>query len=98
MANYDSGPILNHPVVSHDDWLAARIHLLDQEKEFSRARDSLHRARRDLPWERVEKNYFFQTPGGSQSLVDLFRGRRQLVVYHFMFGPEQSEGCPHCSF
>jgi predicted dithiol-disulfide oxidoreductase (DUF899 family) len=98
MSNYDSGPLRNHPVVSHDDWLAARIQLLGREKEFSRARDALHRERRALPWERVDKPYAFDTPNGTQAFGDLFQGRRQLVVYHFMFAPEQTEGCAHCSF
>ena len=98
MPDYDSGPIANHPVVSHEQWLDARVRLLDQEKEFSRARDELHRRRRALPWERVGKTYRFETSAGPVALDDLFRGKRQLVIYHFMFGPEQSEGCPHCSF
>jgi len=98
MPNYDSGPIKNHPIVSHEDWLTARVELLEREKEFSRARDAIAKARRDLPWERVEKNYLFDGPNGKETLGDLFEGRRQLIVYHFMFGPEQNEGCPHCSF
>jgi predicted dithiol-disulfide oxidoreductase (DUF899 family) len=96
--NYDSGPITNQPVVSHTKWLEARVELLEREKEFSRARDELNERRRDLPWERVEKTYMFDTPTGKETLGDLFEGRRQLVVYHFMFGPEAKEGCPHCSF
>ena len=98
MPSYDSGPIKNHPIVSHEDWLTARVELLEREKEFSRARDAIAKARRDLPWERVEKNYLFDGPNGKETLGDLFEGRRQLIVYHFMFGPEQNEGCPHCSF
>lgn len=98
MANYDSGPIANHPVVSHEKWLNARIALLEKEKELSKARDELVRERRALPWERVEKTYLFDTTEGKQTLGDLFEGRRQLVVYHFMFAPEAKEGCPHCSF
>ena len=98
MPNYDSGPIKNHPTVSHEDWLTARRELLEREKEFSKARDAIAKARRDLPWERVEKNYLFDGPNGKETLGDLFEGRRQLIVYHFMFGPEQNEGCPHCSF
>ena len=98
MPNYDSGPIRNHPVVSHEEWLQARVALLDREKELSRVRDEVARQRRSLPWERVDKSYVFDTVNGKQSLGDLFEGRRQLVVYHFMFAPEAKEGCPHCSF
>ena len=98
MPSYDSGPIRNHPVVSHDKWLEARVELLAREKEFSRARDELNRQRRELPWERVEKTYLFEAPNGRESLGDLFEGRRQLVMYHFMFAPEWNEGCKHCSF
>jgi predicted dithiol-disulfide oxidoreductase (DUF899 family) len=98
MPSYDSGPIRNHPVVSHDEWLHARIALLEREKELSRVRDEVARERRSLPWERVDKSYVFDTVNGKQTLGDLFEGRRQLVVYHFMFAPEAKEGCPHCSF
>jgi len=98
VATYDSGPITNHPVVSHDDWLSARIALLEKEKAFSNARDALIRQRQALPWERIDKTYLFDTPDGKQTLGDLFDGRRQLVVYHFMFAPDAKEGCPHCSF
>jgi len=98
MPNYDSGPIRNHPVVSHDEWLKARIDLLEKEKELSRARDDVARRRRALPWERVEKEYLFDTVDGKQTFAELFEGRRQLVVYHFMFAPEAKDGCPHCSF
>jgi predicted dithiol-disulfide oxidoreductase (DUF899 family) len=86
-----------HPVVSHQEWLAASTALLDKEKAFTRLRDELSLAQRQLPWERVEKNYVFDTPKGRQSLADLFAGRTQLVVYHFMFDPEWDLGCPHCS-
>jgi predicted dithiol-disulfide oxidoreductase (DUF899 family) len=96
--NYDSGPIRNHPVVSHDQWLKARVALLEQEKEFSRTRDDLARQLRELPWERIEKTYWFDAPNGKESLGDLFEGRRQLIAYHFMFAPDWKEGCPHCSF
>lgn len=98
MDNYDSGPIEGHAVVSHDDWLKARVALLEREKEFSAARDELARARRALPWERVEKTYTFETPHGVETLPDLFEGRRQLVVYHFMYAPGAKQGCPGCSF
>jgi predicted dithiol-disulfide oxidoreductase (DUF899 family) len=86
-----------HAVVSHEAWLEARKALLTEEKAFTRARDSLSRRRRDLPWERVEKHYVFDGPSGKESLRDLFAGRSQLIVYHFMFGPDWDAGCPHCS-
>jgi len=98
MPNYDSGPIRDHPVVSHEEWLHARVALLESEKELSHVRDEVARQRRSLPWERVEKGYTFDTVNGKQTLGDLFEGRRQLVIYHFMFAPEAKEGCPHCSF
>jgi predicted dithiol-disulfide oxidoreductase (DUF899 family) len=98
MPNYDSGPIRDHAVVSHDEWLKARVDLLSREKEFSKARDEMNRLRRELPWERVVKPYAFDTDNGRETLADLFQGRRQLVVYHFMFDPAWKEGCAHCSF
>ena len=88
----------NHPVVGHEEWLEARTALLAREKEFTRARDELTRQVRELPWERIEQEYVFDGPGGSQTLAELFDGRSQLVVYHFMFPPEDDEGCPSCSF
>ena len=87
-----------HPVVSHDEWLRARIEFLQREKEFTRARDELSAARRELPWERVDKEYTFEGAEGTESLVDLFDGRSQLLVYHLMFSPEWDAACPHCSF
>jgi predicted dithiol-disulfide oxidoreductase (DUF899 family) len=90
--------IEDHPVVSHEEWLSARVAFLAREKEFTRLRDELSRQRRELPWERVEKSYVFDGPDGEETLADLFEGRSQLVVYHFMFPPEWDEGCPHCSF
>lgn len=87
-----------HPVVSHDAWLAARKALLDQEKAFTRQRDELSRARRALPWERVETAYTFDGPEGRVTLADLFDRRSQLMIYHFMFSPEADQGCAHCSF
>src|SRR5262249_29744680 len=87
-----------HQVVSHEAWVEARKALLAHEKEFTRQRDELSRARRALPWEKVEKEYAFDGPSGRQTLRDLFDGRSQLAVYHFMFAPEWDEGCPHCSF
>ena len=89
---------MSHPVVSREEWIAARTRLLKQEKEFTRARDALSRARRDLPWEPVTKEYAFDGPGGRETLADLFEGRSRLVVYHFMFGPDAKVGCKHCSF
>src|SRR5690348_11723177 len=85
-------------VVSHQEWVAARKALLVKEKEFTKLRDQLSEQRRELPWARVEKNYLFEGPGGRESLVQLFDGRSQLVVYHFMFAPDWKAGCPHCSF
>jgi predicted dithiol-disulfide oxidoreductase (DUF899 family) len=90
--------IVSHPVVSHEQWTSARKSLLTREKEFTRLRDELSRQRRELPWEKVEKNYVFDGPRGRESLSDLFEKRSQLIVYHFMFPPEWSEGCKHCSF
>jgi predicted dithiol-disulfide oxidoreductase (DUF899 family) len=87
-----------HRVVPHADWMAARREFLKREKEFTRLRDKLNEERRALPWERVEKEYVFDGPGGPETLADLFDGRAQLVVWHFMFGPEWQQGCAHCSF
>jgi predicted dithiol-disulfide oxidoreductase (DUF899 family) len=84
-------------VVSSQEWILARQALLEKEKELTRLRDDLSRQRRELPWERVEKPYIFDGPDGRESLADLFAGRGQLVVYHFMFGPDWPEGCPSCS-
>jgi predicted dithiol-disulfide oxidoreductase (DUF899 family) len=86
-----------HKVVSHDQWIAARKTYLAEEKAFSRARDALARKRRELPWEKVEKNYMFDAPDGKQSLADLFGGKSQLIIYHFMLGPGWEAGCPSCS-
>ena len=88
---------MDHRVVSHDEWLAARIALLQKEKAFNAQVEEMSRLQRALPWERVEKEYLFDTPDGRQSLGELFDGRSQLVVYHFMFHPEDKAGCPHCS-
>ncbi len=87
-----------HPVVSREEWLAARKRLLVQEKKFTRLRDRVNQQRRGLPWVRVEKEYVFEGPDGQETLAELFAGRSQLIVYHFMFGPGWKEGCPHCSF
>jgi predicted dithiol-disulfide oxidoreductase (DUF899 family) len=84
--------------VSREDWLAARKQHLAKEKEFTRLRDQLSAERRELPWVRVEKSYVFEGPDGEETLADLFDGRSQLLVYHFMFGPGWEQGCPSCSF
>jgi predicted dithiol-disulfide oxidoreductase (DUF899 family) len=88
----------HHPVVSHDQWLDARRSLLAKEKAFTRLREELSQQRRALPWEAVAKDYSFEGPDGNQSLSELFAGRSQLIVYHFMFGPDWEAGCQHCSF
>jgi len=87
-----------HQIASKDDWTAARMKFLDKEKAFTRARDELSAARRALPWEKVEKNYVFEGANGSVTLADLFRGKSQLLVYHFMFGPDWEAGCKSCTF
>jgi predicted dithiol-disulfide oxidoreductase (DUF899 family) len=90
---------IEHPrVVSQAEWLTARRELLKKEKELTRQKDAVSAARRELPWVRVEQEYTFDAPGGKRTLADLFEGRSQLIVYHFMFGPEWQEGCPSCSF
>jgi len=88
----------NHKIVSREEWLAARKQHSIKEKEFTQLRDELSRQRRELPWVKVEKSYVFDGPNGKETLADLFDGRSQLIVYHFMFGPEWKEGCPSCSF
>ena len=85
-------------VVSPTEWLTARKQLLVKEKEFTRLRDELSRQRQEMPWEKVEKKYVFEGANGTETLADLFDGRSQLIVYHFMFGPGWKEGCPSCSF
>ena len=89
---------MQHKVVSQNDWLTARKALLAKEKDFTKARDQLSAARRALPWVKVEKNYVFDGPKGKESLSDLFGGKNQLMVYHFMLGPGWVQGCPSCSF
>ncbi len=84
-------------IVSPEEWVLARKKLLAKEKELTRLRDELSRQRRELPWEKVEKSYVFDGPNGRETLGDLFGGRSQLIVYHFMFGPDWQEGCPSCS-
>ena len=85
-------------VVSENEWIAARKALLAKEKEFTRLRDELSQARRAMPWVRVDKDYVFQGPDGALSLAELFAGKQQLIVYHFMFGPDWEAGCKSCSF
>lgn len=87
----------DHPVVSRDEWLAARRALLAKEKEFTKQREALTDARRNLPWVKVDKDYVFDGPDGRVSLADLFGNRSQLIVYHFMFGPDWPDGCKVCS-
>ncbi|RXZ36555.1 DUF899 domain-containing protein [Oxalobacteraceae bacterium CAVE-383] len=88
----------NHPVVSGEQWLRERRALLAREKELMHLQDQVARERRELPWERVEKNYVFDTPDGHRTLADLFDGRSQLLVQHFMFVPGWEQGCTGCSF
>jgi predicted dithiol-disulfide oxidoreductase (DUF899 family) len=88
----------SHKIVPSVEWLEARKALLAREKEFTKARDELSRARRELPWERVEKSYSFESSDGRESLSDLFAGKSQLIVYHFMFAPDWETGCKSCSF
>jgi predicted dithiol-disulfide oxidoreductase (DUF899 family) len=85
-------------IVSQEEWLAARKAHLAKEKELTRARDELSRQRRELPWVMVDKRYVFDGPNGKETLGDLFAGRSQLIVYHFMLGPGWEQGCPSCSF
>jgi predicted dithiol-disulfide oxidoreductase (DUF899 family) len=87
----------DHKTGTRKEWLAARLELLEAEKELTRRGDELARRRQELPWVRIDKEYRFETDEGSASLADLFRGRSQLLVYHFMFGPDYKAGCPSCS-
>ena len=87
----------DHKTGTRKEWLAARLELLEAEKELTRRSDELARRRQELPWVRIDKEYRFETDEGSASLADLFRGRSQLLVYHFMFGPDYTAGCPSCS-
>ena len=86
-----------HPIATREEWLTARRALLESEKQLTRRGDELARQRQALPWVRVDKEYRFETDDGSASLADLFKGRSQLLVYHFMFGPDYQAGCPSCS-
>ncbi len=87
-----------HRVVSCEEWLTERKILLKTEKEFTRRRDKISQQRRDLPWVQVDSDYLFEGPQGQESLAQLFEGRSQLIIYHFMYGPDWKEGCPSCSF
>jgi predicted dithiol-disulfide oxidoreductase (DUF899 family) len=87
----------DHKTGTREEWLAARLELLEAEKELTRRGDELTRQRQELPWVRIDKEYRFETDEGPASLADLFRGRSQLLVYHFMFGPDYTAGCPACS-
>jgi predicted dithiol-disulfide oxidoreductase (DUF899 family) len=89
---------VHHPVVSQEEWLTARKALLAKEKEATHLRDKLNKDRMALPWVKVEKEYVFDTHEGKKTLAELFAGRSQMIVYHFMFGPEWDAGCPGCSF
>ena len=88
----------NQMVVSREEWLVARKEHLAKEKEFTQLRDQLSQQRRKLPWVKVDKEYVFEGPNGKETLSELFAGRSQLLIYHFMFGPDWEEGCPSCSF
>ncbi len=90
--------MMTHPkTATREEWLAARLDLLKAEKELTRRSDELARRRQELPWVRVDKDYRFETDAGTASLADLFKGRSQLLIYHFMFGPDYAAGCPSCS-
>ena len=93
----EKGTMTKHTTGTRKEWLAARLKLLEAEKELTRRSDELARRRQELPWVRIDKEYRFETDEGSASLADLFRGCSQLLVYHFMFGPDYTAGCPHCS-
>src|ERR687897_2733186 len=86
-----------HRIGTREEWLAARLELLEAEKDLTRRSDELARRRQELPWVRIDKEYRFETDGGTASLADLFGGRSQLLLYHFMFGPDYTAGCPSCS-
>ena len=89
--------IAKHKTGTREEWLEARLKLLKEEKELTRLGDEVTKKRQELPWVRIDKEYRFETDGGSASLVDLFQGRSQLLIYHFMFGPDYTAGCPACS-
>jgi predicted dithiol-disulfide oxidoreductase (DUF899 family) len=98
MMSEPKGLAQEHNTVSQEEWIAARKELLEKEKESTRLHDQLSAARRKLPWVRVAKNYVFDGPDGKKTLAELFEGHSQLVIYHFMLGPDWKEGCPSCSF
>src|SRR2546429_5698586 len=89
--------MIDHKTGTREEWLAARLELLEAEKALTRRSDELARKRQELPWVRIEKEYRFETDEGTKTLSELFDGRSQLLVYHFMFGPEYTAGCPSCS-
>src|SRR5579871_5978577 len=89
--------VTRHKTVSEAEWIKARKKLLVKEKKMLRLQDELNAERRNLPWVKVTKDYMFDTADGNKSLADLFKGRSQLIIYHFMFAPEDKAGCPHCS-
>src|SRR5437763_2502438 len=93
----EENTMTKHKTVTRYQWLAARLKLLKAEKELTRRSDELARRRQELPWVRIDKEYQFETDEGKASLAGLFRGRSQLLVYHFMFGPDYAAGCPNCS-
>ncbi|HEX5739612.1 MAG TPA: DUF899 family protein, partial [Hydrogenophaga sp.] len=97
-ATLTEAPLTRHPVVTRDQWIAQRKALLAQEKALSHQTDELARQRRALPWVRVDKTYVFDTPQGQRTLADLIDGHSQLLVQHFMLGPDWEQGCPSCSF
>ena len=94
----DSSGKIQHKIVTREEWIDARKQLLIKEKELTRLNDDLARKRRELPWVKVEKSYILESPEGKETLADLFAGRSQLIIYHFMFAPGWAEGCPGCSF
>ena len=94
----DQSEVNSSKVVSEAEWLVARRDLLTREKELTRLRDEVSRHRRELPWVKVNRQYVFDGPNGRETLKDLFDGRSQLIVYHFMFGPDWEEGCKSCSY
>jgi predicted dithiol-disulfide oxidoreductase (DUF899 family) len=97
MTDEQRGAPVQHEVVSHEEWLIARRELLEREKAWTREGEEISRLQRALPWERVAKEYVFEGASGPETLGELFAGRSQLIVYHFMFHPEDKAGCPHCS-
>lgn len=96
--NDSNQSLKNHKVVSTEEWIEARKQLLKKEKELTRLNDRINEERRSLPWEKIDKDYVFDTPTGKETLFDLFEGRSQLIIKHFMFAPEWKEGCVGCSF